>query len=74
MSTSEESIFWGVRWLYHKAQFLSDLIKPYRREWRTWENAIYNYNASDNVEEYVKEVFSIYKNGVDLEGNVLWEN
>jgi len=74
VSTSEESIFWGVRWLYHKAQFLSDLIKPYRREWRTWENAIYNYNASDNVEEYVKEVFSIYKNGVDLEGNVLWEN
>lgn len=74
VTTQKESIFWGVRWLFHKAQHLPDLINPYRREWRTWEDAIRNYNANPElVEDYVKEVFSIYENGVDLKGNVLWK-
>ena len=71
--TPKESIFWGVRWLYYKAQLLPDLIKPYKRDWETWKGAIYNYNSSDNVEAYIKEVFSIYENGIDVKGNILWE-
>lgn len=73
VTTPEESIFWGVRWLYHKAQSLPDLIKPYKRDWETWKGAIYYYNSSDNVEAYIEEVFSIYENGIDDEGNVLWD-
>ena len=72
ITTPEESIFWGVRWLFHKAQRLPDLIKPYRREWRTWEGAIRNYNANPElVEDYIKEVFSIYEKGIDNEGSIL---
>ena len=73
VTTTEESIFWGVRWLYHKAQSLPNLIKPYKRDWETWNGAIYNYNSSDNVEAYIQEVFSIYEKGIDDEGNVLWK-
>jgi len=74
VSTPKESIFWGVRWLYHKAQSLPDLIKPYRREWKTWEGAIRGYNANPLiVEAYIKEVFSVYEKGIDDEGNILWE-
>lgn len=74
----EESIFWGVRWLYHKSQYLLEndngtLTIPYVRKWRTWKQAVRSYNAnSDLVEDYVKEVFLVYEKGVDLEGNTLW--
>lgn len=79
VTTKEESIFWGVRWLYHKAQFLQEtrngqINTPYERQWRSWPEAVSAYNGNPElVEEYVKEVFSIYNDGVDLEGNVLWE-
>jgi len=76
--TPKESIFWGVRWLYHKAQGYVGvgenlLSPPFTINWRSWSDAVYNYNASGNVEEYVEEVFSVYEKGVDLEGNILWE-
>ena len=74
VESQEESIFWGVRWLYHKAQYLPNLAKPYVRRWRSWREAVWNYNANrELVEEYVHEVFSIYEKGIDFEGNVLWE-
>lgn len=74
VESKEESIFWGVRWLYHKAQYLPDDKKPYRREWLSWKDTIRRYNANPEiVEEYLQEVSSIYEKGVDLEGNVLWE-
>jgi len=76
--TPKESIFWGVRWLYHKAQGYVGvgenlLSPPFTINWRSWSDAVYNYNASGNVEEYIEEVFSVYEKGVDLEGNILWE-
>jgi len=79
VETREESIFWGVRWLYYKAQSLDEtggkLTIPYIRRWFSWREAVWNYNANPKiVEEYVKEVFSIYEKGVDLKGNVLWES
>lgn len=81
VGSREESIFWGVRWLYHKAQYLqtvpdseTELVTPYVREWRSWEGAIGKYNANEEiVEEYIEEVFMVYEKGVDPEGNVLWE-
>lgn len=78
VKSREESIFWGVRWLYHKAQYLLEndnrsLSIPYVRKWRSWKEAVRSYNANpDLVENYVKEVFLVYEKGVDLEGNTLW--
>ena len=78
VTTHEESIFWGVRWLFHKAQEFAgtgedSLKSPYRRGWVSWEEAVRRYNANPKlVEEYVSEVFSVYRNGVDTEGNILW--
>ena len=78
VTTREESIFWGVRWFYHKAGYLQendgDITVPYLRQWRSWKEAVEKYNANpDVVEEYIKEVFSVYEKGVDRDGNVLWQ-
>lgn len=78
VKTRQESIFWGIRWLFHKAQHLKitttgDVASPYIRLWRNWKEAVKRYNANPEiVEEYVQEVFSVYENGIDLEGNQLW--
>lgn len=73
----KESLFWGVRWLYYKAQYLLEdengLVRPYVRKWRSWKEAVKAYNGNPKiVEEYIAEVFSVYEKGVDLEGNILW--
>lgn len=78
VESSEESIFWGVRWLYHKAQKHygtgeNNLNPPFVREWKIWEQAVIDYNGSDRKYEYQKKVWKIYKNGVDPDGNILWE-
>jgi hypothetical protein len=78
VETPEESIFWGVRWLYHKAQKFygrgeEGLAPPYKRWWLSWRDALYNYNSSSAVESYLNDVFSVYRRGVDGEGNILWE-
>ncbi|MBU2530463.1 MAG: hypothetical protein KKD35_05430 [Elusimicrobia bacterium] len=59
-----ESIFWGVRWLYYKAQYLPDENKPYKREWHSWNKAVQLYNGGGN-KNYEKEVYDIYKKGAD---------
>ena len=55
----KESIKWGTRWLYHKAQG----IKNDKRYWKTWEKAVFGYGP--NTQEYVNEVWGIYKKGID---------
>ncbi|MBI3956252.1 hypothetical protein HY339_03260 [Candidatus Gottesmanbacteria bacterium] len=77
VNNQQESLFWGVRWLYYKSQYLLEdekgLVKPYVRKWRSWREAVRAYNANPEIgEEYVSEVFSVYEKGVDLEGNTLW--
>jgi len=63
--TPKDSIFWGVRWLYHKAQYLPQISeKPYSREWRSWNKAVQNYNSEGNT-EYEKEVYDVYERGID---------
>lgn len=73
----EESIFWGVRWLYHKAQIQYGTTEgdraPYVREWKTWKQAVIDYNGSLQKYEYQKLVWRIYKNGIDPNDNPLWK-
>jgi len=76
IETSKESIFWGVRWFYHKAQYLktsntnpSKLIYPYIREWFSWEEALVRYNPHY---WYKERVIRVYKQGIDQDDNILW--
>ena len=57
----EQSIKWGVRWLDHKAQGITDAGE---RHWRPWNEAVRNYNSQGNT-KYEKEVYGVYKNGID---------
>ncbi len=76
--TSEQSIYWGIRWLYHKAQKFygtgskGELDPPYVREWKSWKQAVMDYNDSPRKVEYQKEVFQLYEKGIDPEGGQLW--
>lgn len=74
----EESIKWGVRWLYHKAQKFygtgskGELDPPFVREWKTWEVAVIEYNDSGRKMEYKEEVWQLYQKGIDPSGKRLW--
>jgi hypothetical protein len=57
--TPDQSLKWGIRWLYHKAQG----IKDNQRYWRDWKQAVFRYGP--NTEEYTNNVWSIYKSGID---------
>ncbi|MEK7607691.1 MAG: hypothetical protein AAB484_02075 [Patescibacteria group bacterium] len=58
-----DSIMWGVRWLYHKAQEIK--ISDGRRHWLTWKEAVSGYGPP--TDEYDRDVWSIYKNGIKKE-------
>ena len=61
VTTVEESIKWGIRWLYHCAQGITYDKKRY---WRAWKEAVERYNGGGNA-NYVREVYDIYEKGVD---------
>jgi len=58
--TPAESITWGVRWLYHKAQ-----KKGVGDDWgwRSWQEAMEGYGPQEK--EHNKAIWSIYKDGAD---------
>jgi len=62
--THQESLKWGVRWLYHKAQE----IKDGKRSWRNWKEAVKGYGPRG----YEKNVWNVYTKGVDPRGIKLW--
>lgn len=62
------SIYWGVRWLYHKAQIITNDNK---RHWRNWREAVFGYGP--NTRKYENDVWKIYTKGIDPDGNILWE-
>ncbi len=68
--TDEASIIWGARWLYHKAQINIQEGSQWKREWRTWFEAVKRYNSR---ESYLINVKQIYEQGVDpRSGSKLW--
>jgi|GEM_PF-6584933 len=60
-STPQESVRWGVRWLYHCAQGISNKNTRY---WRPWREAVRTYNGGGN-KRYEDEVYNIYLQGID---------
>jgi len=68
VDSSKESVRWGTRWLYHKAQLVS---KDGNREWKNWEQTVADYNGGGDP-DYQKKVYKIYEEGTDSEGNKLW--
>jgi|GEM_PF-1362230 len=68
VDSADESIRWGTRWLYHKAQYI---LSEGGRSWKSWEQAVADYNQKDNW-NYQKEVYKIYREGVDAIGQKLW--
>ncbi|MDO9399334.1 MAG: hypothetical protein Q7T79_01435 [bacterium] len=62
IETAKDSIYWGVRWLYHKAQGITIDNKRY---WRSWQEAVLKYGPGK--QEYVNSVWDIYKKGIKKE-------
>lgn len=60
VKTVYDSVYWGVRWLYHRAQWIGDDNKRY---WFPWGEAVKRYGPG--TREYVENVLNIYLNGVD---------
>ena len=59
----ENSIKWGIRWLYHKAM---GITADNRRYWLTWREAVKKYGPPN--EKYSNNVWDIYTKGVDKRG------
>ncbi|MFA6424017.1 MAG: hypothetical protein WCV83_01735 [Candidatus Magasanikbacteria bacterium] len=64
VESTKDSVNWGVRWLYHKAQ---GSTKDKKRYWIPWRDAVIKYGPPE--EEYIVSVWNIYKNGIKKEKN-----
>lgn len=62
-----DSLYWGVRWLYHKAQYIQDN----QRKWKTWEKAVEGYHTKGDA-RYRDSVMKLYKKGTDQTGLKIW--
>ncbi|PKL72531.1 hypothetical protein CVV26_00780 [Candidatus Kuenenbacteria bacterium HGW-Kuenenbacteria-1] len=60
INNENDSIYWGIRWLYHKAQ---GITKDNKRYWLSWREAVKKYGP--NNDKYVNNVWDIYTKGVD---------
>ncbi|MCX6800127.1 MAG: hypothetical protein NT091_03205, partial [Candidatus Falkowbacteria bacterium] len=61
VETPSDSIYWGVRWLYHKAQGITKNDR--KKYWLTWKEALAKYGPGK--QEYTENVWSIYQSGLD---------
>jgi len=68
----EDSIYWGARWLYKKAQTNIKSGVHWRREWKDWKKAVYFYNDGGD-KQYVEKVYRAYEKGVGENKLKLWE-
>lgn len=66
VKNERDSIFWGVRWLYHKAQWINISGK---RRWMSWKDAVRGYGPPEK--KYAEEVWNIYKNGYKKEKDLI---
>src|SRR3989344_5099760 len=55
-------LYWGVRWLYHKAQ---GITTDRRRYWNGWKQAVHGYGPG--TQQYTDSVWDIYTHGFKLE-------
>ena len=55
-----DSIYWGVRWLYHRAQ---EIGNDGDKKWHSWRNAVKRYGPGEI--EYANSVWQIYTEGID---------
>lgn len=63
VNTSYESIYWGVRWLYHKAQNI-DINE--KQIWYSWREAISRYGPGREM--YTEAIWNLYKYGRSPDG------
>ncbi|HAI74454.1 MAG TPA: hypothetical protein DCS28_00880 [Candidatus Moranbacteria bacterium] len=59
-----DSIYWGVRWLYHRAQYIGD---DGARCWFPWKDAVNRYGPG--TQEYTDNIWNIYEQGLDKRVN-----
>lgn len=70
--TPEQSIYWGVRWLFRKArENIKQADGTWVRKWLDWKEATRKYNVGDPV--YVKKVYKAYEQGVGERKFKLWQ-
>ncbi|EKD56540.1 MAG: hypothetical protein ACD_58C00151G0002 [uncultured bacterium] len=68
-----DSIYWGVRWLYHKLHShiinKGDHLEP---QWISWKEAVKNYGPGTN--NYADKIWNLYEKGIDpyKKNNRLW--
>lgn len=60
INNEDDSIKWGIRWLYHKAQGITVNNKRY---WLPWREAVKKYGPPND--KYVNNVWDIYIRGID---------
>lgn len=63
VSTPHESMYWGARWLYHKAQGVGPEEK---QVWFSWKEAMRGYGPG--TKEYVDNVWNLYIRGTNPDG------
>ena len=64
VESARDSVFWGVRWLYHKAhKNVKNDDGSWMTEWKLWREAVKDYGPP-NDPMYVENVWHIYMNGV----------
>lgn len=59
-----QSVYWGVCWLYHKAQVIE---KNGGRTWKSWKEAVSDYNGGGDP-NYVEKVYKICWQALSPEG------
>jgi len=64
--THQESLKWGIRWLYHKAQE----IKDGKRVWHNWKEAVKGYGPGKRG--YEEKIWNIYTKGTTPAKTKLW--
>jgi len=69
--TPEQSIHWGVRWLFRKARInIKKDDGTWTREWFDWKKAVHLYNVGDS--KYVEKVYKAYEQGIGDNKFKLW--
>ncbi len=72
VDTPEQSIFWGVRWLFRKArENIKQVDGTWIRKWLDWKEAIRKYNIGDSG--YVEKVYKVYEQGLGERKFKLWQ-